>query len=154
MSKMSWRFKRMLPIYKLFAEPWSSTCDFSEESALVLYDYESKGKGDLSIDIYNKTHNGYMVGKKWLNVQVSAWIEDLSIFIFKDGYREPVKNPHYEGWYNVLKRLYTDTKFPHWWLNEIFDKWRKDIKGQYELMGLGEDFNKAYEEAICIKLPL
>lgn len=136
----------MLPVYKLFAEPWASSCDFSDEAALALYHYESKGEGNLAIDVFNKTHNGFMVGKKWLNVQVSSWIQDCSLWVIKEDSPEPVENRPYEGWYTVLHRLYADPKFPHWWLDEVFAKVIEEKKQVYK-----DDFDDSYKETICTK---
>jgi hypothetical protein len=83
---------------------------------VALYEYESKGVGDLSIDVFNKTVNGYMVGKKWLNVTVSMWKEDFD----KKGlvgcfFREV-----------TLVELRRD--YPEWWINSIFKKENTCIK--------------------------
>lgn len=45
--------------------------------------------------------NGYYLGKKWMDVQIKMWKEDLQIGIIS----------RYE--------LYQDEKFPHWWLDKI-----------------------------------
>jgi len=46
--------------------------------------------------------NGFALGKKWLNVHVKMWREDIQTgILFK-------------------KELYEDPKFPHWWLDSIF----------------------------------
>lgn len=79
----------------MFANDWSHVLDFSDESLLELYNNESYG-GPI------KQTNGFMHGKKWLNLNVSMWKEDIergNLFVWE---------------------LYGDPKFPHWWLDRIF----------------------------------
>jgi hypothetical protein len=69
--------------------------DFSDQALIELFNHESYGT-PLS------PNNGYALGKKWLNVHVAMWKEDIRDgFLFK-------------------KELYDDPKFPHWWLDSIF----------------------------------
>ena len=84
----------MSELYKIFSKDWEHCLDYSEESLLELYISESYG------DPCSDT-NGYYVGKKWLNVQVTMWKEDIEKgLLFKE-------------------ELYKDPKYPHWWLNKI-----------------------------------
>lgn len=84
----------MSEVYEVFANDWKDCCDFSDEALIELYNYESYG-GRVS------PRNGYHVGKKWLNVTVAMWKEDI-----RDG--------------NLFKKeLYDDPKFPHWWLDSV-----------------------------------
>ena len=85
----------MSEVYKMFANDWKDCLDFSDESLVELYNYESYG-GTIS------PKNGFAVGKKWLNLNVSMWKKDIT-----------------QGF--LLKReLYEDPKFPHWWLDGVF----------------------------------
>lgn len=87
----------MTEIYKIFASDWKDHLDFTEDSLLELYDSECTGSKVSS-------NNGYAVGKKWLSVHVQMWKEDISKgLLFKI-------------------ELYQDPKFPHWWLDSIFNK--------------------------------
>jgi hypothetical protein len=62
---------------------------------IELYNYESYG-GQLC-----KKTNGFMHGKKWLNLNVTMWKEDIEAgLLFKF-------------------ELYQDSKFPHWWLDNV-----------------------------------
>jgi hypothetical protein len=93
---ISKKFKRMSELYKVFSSDWKDCLDYSDESLLELYNYESYG-GEKP-----KSNNGYSHGKKWLNLHVEMWKEDIeSGLLFK-------------------KELYEDEKFPHWWLDSIF----------------------------------
>lgn len=84
----------MSEVYKIFAEDYKAFCDFSDESLIELFNSESYGT-----DV--KPNNGFYVGKKWLNVTVKMWKEDIeSGLLFK-----------YE--------LYSDLKYPHWWLDSV-----------------------------------
>jgi len=86
----------MCEIYSLFSEDYRHCCDFSEPRMLELYYSESYG------DPIDNT-NGYFVGKKWLNVTVSMWKEDIQKgLLFK-------------------QELYNDPRLPHWWLDKIFN---------------------------------
>jgi len=84
----------MSELYKHFSRDWNNL-DYSEESLIELYEQESFGKGTC------KPNNGYDVGKKWLNVNVSMWKEDL------------------ERGYLFKWELYEDPKLPDWWLDKV-----------------------------------
>ena len=138
---MTEKFKKMCEIYKIFGteKMWNmengkkiyyihgNTHDFSEEAMKQLYEFETFGKGNLKEQVFNigKKINGFAVGKKWLNVQVKSWLKDCELFI--DGKEQE----NYRGWFNVLKELYADKTFPHWWLNEVFSKFIKEKKEFY-----------------------
>lgn len=85
----------MCEVYKIFSKDWEHLYDFSDQSKIDLFNHESYG---LPI----KNNNGYALGKKWLNVQVSMWKEDIESGLF------------------YKFELYQDPKFPHWWLDSIF----------------------------------
>lgn len=46
--------------------------DWSEEAALALHEYESRGVGVLSAE------NGYAIGKRWIDWQIQEWSIALS----------------------------------------------------------------------------
>lgn len=84
----------MAELYKHFAREMSSKLDFSEDAELSLFNHESYGT-QLS------PNNGFAVGKKYLNLQVTMWREDLR-----------------RGW--IFKyELYEDPVYPHWWLDSV-----------------------------------
>lgn len=93
----------MAEVYKLFARDWKDCLDFSDEMMVELYNQESYG-GFVS------SKNGYAVGKKWLNVMVTMWKEDIQ-----------------QG-YLFLWELYEDTAFPHWWLDMVFKDYPHKIR--------------------------
>lgn len=86
----------MSVLYQLFADTWKECLDFSDDALLSLYNHESYGT-----DVSHK--NGFAFGKKYLNLQVTAWKEMI-----------------YEG---TLTRseLYSDPKYSdyHWWLDSV-----------------------------------
>ena len=85
----------MCEIYQHFARNTEvSTLDFSDESRLALYSFETFGKGEVS------PLNGFAVGKKWMDVTVSMWREDLGTLLFK-------------------QELYADPNYPKWWLDKV-----------------------------------
>lgn len=86
----------MSELYKIFAHDWEDCLEFSDEALVELYNFESYGGS------HPKQNNGFMHGKKMLNLNVSMWKEDLALG-------------------NLFKfELYEDPKFPHWWLDSIF----------------------------------
>ena len=101
---MTERWRKMSEIYKIFAKGWNNL-DFSEKAAEEMFQWESKGEGDLKQGIFSKggKYNGYAVGKHWMDVMVKMWKEDMGKYIFKF-------------------ELYEDSKYPHWWLDEVFGK--------------------------------
>lgn len=95
MAKVSPRYRRMAEVYRVFASAWGHMLDFSDGAMAEMQQHESRGGtvGDL---------NGYAVGKKYLNLHVTTWKQDIRAgLLFK--------------W-----ELYADPKFPHWWLDSVF----------------------------------
>jgi hypothetical protein len=88
----------MAELYKHFSNGWKDCVTYTDEDLIELYNTESYG-GRC------KSTNGYYVGKKWLNVTVTMWKEDL-----RQGYL-------------FRSELYNDPNYPHWWLDSIL----KDI---------------------------
>lgn len=85
----------MYPLYEYFSRGWKDCLDYSDESLFDLYYNESQGRGTV------KENNGYAHGKKWLNVTVAMWLEDIE-----------------KG--NLFKNeLYEDPDLPHWWLDMV-----------------------------------
>lgn len=87
----------MCEIYIIFSKDWEHILDFSDQAKIELFNHESYG-------IPVRNNNGFAVGKKWLNVQVTMWKEDMEKGLF------------------FKHELYSDPKFPHWWLDSIFKK--------------------------------
>ncbi len=86
----------MCDIYVLFAKDWEQCCEFSDDMMLELFYSESYGDPV-------SPHNGYYVGKKWLNVTVAMWKEDI---------QKGCLTRH---------ELYDD-HFPDWWLDKVLRK--------------------------------
>lgn len=95
----------MAEVYRIFSRHWEHVLDFSDEALLNMYNNESYGTiNDLST-------NGYAEGKKWLDVHVTAWKEDIAKGeLFKH-------------------ELYEDKLFPKWWLDQIL----KDVHNNYAI---------------------
>jgi hypothetical protein len=87
----------MTEVYRIFSKDWEHMHDFSDDSLVELYNNESYG---MPID----PKNGFALGKKWLNVNVAMWKEDIDLGLFR------------------IQELYEDPKYPHWWLDQIFKK--------------------------------
>jgi hypothetical protein len=87
----------MVPIYEIFVRDFKSGLDFSEDMLYEQYLNESVG-GECS------RNNGYHYGKKYMDVTIKMWREDISLgnlFLFE---------------------LYDDPTFPDWWLDRVFNK--------------------------------
>ena len=106
-SMPSKRWLKKAEIYKLFAKGFGNL-DFSERAAKELYDYESQGKGNIEIDTFARSSNGYAVGKKWCDVQVSSWLNDF-------------KNNRLFA-RMCLEEMYLKKQLPKWFLDSIFYK--------------------------------
>jgi hypothetical protein len=84
----------MCTVYEVFASDWKHTHRFDDEAAVELYNNESFGS-------YLSELNGFALGKKWMDVHLAMWSQDIR-----------------EG--NLFKfELYEDGKFPHWWLDNV-----------------------------------
>lgn len=96
----------MRPIYRLFGD---EGLDYSDEAALEMYLFESRGVGNLRLGLFN-SQNGYANGKHWLNVTVAMWLEDIAAgLLFKH-------------------ELYVEfEKSYHWWLDKVL----KDAKDNW-----------------------
>lgn len=84
-------------MYRMFANDWKQFHDFSEDALIELYNHESYGTPVSEL-------NGFALGKKWLNVNVAMWKEDIGKGLLRE------------------QELYEDQKFPHWWLDSVFRK--------------------------------
>jgi hypothetical protein len=108
--KISKSWLRMAEIYKIFGQdPFMTKLDFSEQAKQEMYEFESTGKGNISLDMFSNSFNGYAYGKKMLNITVAMWKEDIEkgLLFLKELYYPSLPN---------------DAKFPHWWLNKIFNR--------------------------------
>lgn len=88
----------MCEVYRLFAQDWAHCQSFTDDDIVALFNHESYG---LPI---NNRNNGFALGKKWLNVTLAMWLEDI-----RDGIL-------------VKRELYEDGKFPHWWLDKVLNR--------------------------------
>lgn len=88
----------MVPIYEIFVRDFRDCLDFSEDMLYELYNNESHGGPPCS------PKNGYFHGKKWMDVTLSAWREDIRLGTL------------------LILELYRDPTFPHWWLDKVFSK--------------------------------
>ncbi len=96
--KIGKNFKKVIPLYKLFSKDWAHLLDYSDTALQEAYILETYGKTELTID---ENLNGFIQGKKWMNVQIASWNEDL------------VKG------YLFRQELYDDPNYPNWWLDKV-----------------------------------
>lgn len=86
--KPSKKWLRMATLYRRFAIDFKFA-DFSDEAAADMFAWESQG-----VPIPNNIENGFAMGKKWMDVTISAWLEDIKkglLFaqeLLDDGYPE------------------------------------------------------------------
>lgn len=71
-NKISKKFKKMAILYRYFSKDWEHLLDYSDKAMSAMYEYESYG---TKLD--NADKNGYAVGKKWMDVNVAMWKEDI-----------------------------------------------------------------------------
>ena len=95
MKTVSTRYRRMADVYRVFAAAWGHMLDFSDEAMAEMQAHESRGAPVSDL-------NGYAVGKKYLNLHVTTWKQDI---------RDGLLFEH---------ELYADPKFPNWWLDSVF----------------------------------
>ena len=88
----------MVPVYRIFVRDFESCLDFSEDMLYEHYEHESRGQGVCS------PKNGFYHGKKWMDVSVASWREDIRLGTL------------------LIFELYRDDTFPHWWLDKVFSK--------------------------------
>lgn len=94
---VSRKYVRMAEVYRVFSRHWAHVLDFSDAALQEMHDHESKG-GPVSPE------NGYSVGKRYLNLTVTTWRQDIRAgLLFKH-------------------ELYADPLFPHWWLDNVFGR--------------------------------
>lgn len=129
------KYRKHAELYKRIASDWD--CDFSEEALYEFFIKESLGKGDFNqqdgIFLCDKKLNGYAVGKRWLDITVAMWKEDIQNGWIKE-----------YGWYNFLKELYRDFPDNHKWLDNVWSKFIKEKKAIYESYGI--PFDDSYRQ--------
>lgn len=91
----------MAELYREFGSSVSPNSDFSDEAIIELYNHESYGT-ELT------QNNGFAIGKRYLNLQVTSWKEALL-----------------EGSISKIE-LYEDEKYPSWWLDSVLKNLYKD----------------------------
>lgn len=101
---MNQKYKNKLKLYRKYIESGFGyiNLDFSDRSAEECFLYESKGIGNLNIhDMHNRYLvdgtflNGYYVGKRWLDWQISEW-KHMTNQVWKDEIRQYVKEEYPE----------------------------------------------------------
>ena len=100
MGKPSKNWMKMAEIYRLF-KPMNCECSYTEEDARAMYDYETNGIGDLEVGLFNgkPPFNGFVVGKKGMDLTVAMWREDIPRGL-------------------LYKSELTDL-YPKWWLDKV-----------------------------------
>ncbi|RDJ35157.1 MAG: hypothetical protein DWQ19_10005 [Crenarchaeota archaeon] len=99
----------MQPIYRYFAGE-EENLDFSEQSVLEAYLWETRGIGNFRSGIFTgDKYNGYVIGKHWMDVTVGMWLED---------FRKRLLHP-------MELYLEPDLKPFHWWLDKIVKRKEK-----------------------------
>ncbi len=67
------RYRQKLAEYREYVmEQWPlAVLDWSESAAASLHAYESRGTGVIA------ENNGYAIGKRWIDWQISFWTQEL-----------------------------------------------------------------------------
>jgi hypothetical protein len=77
MSNPTRRWLRKAEVYRHFVRE-EEGLDWSPEAAQAMFDWESRGSGDLGAGIFSSSsRNGYARGKKVMDLTVAMWQEDL-----------------------------------------------------------------------------
>lgn len=95
------KYHDICEVYKIFARSWEHVCDFSEEAKRAMYEFETHGKAISK----SKKHNGYQLGKQYMDVTIAMWKEDYGSGLLSK--------------YDLLN----DDTFPEWWIESVVDKW-------------------------------
>ncbi len=98
----------MCGIYRIFADEFEGL-DFSDTAMLEMFNAETYG------GITPSFLNGFAQGKKWLSVQIAMWKKDIITYSSFGQLSRTL----------FVEELYEDSKYPHWWLDSIFNKKEK-----------------------------
>jgi hypothetical protein len=84
-------YKKWAKIYKLFAEETYNNLDFSDESSEEGFLFETYGKRNLEMNNFSKENNGFIIGKKLMDIALKEWKEDFNagLWFFEDIDRFP-----------------------------------------------------------------
>ena len=96
--KISHKWRRMAQMYQRFATGYSGA-DFGEDAALDMFLHESTGT-----PLPDPKTNGYALGKKWMDVTVAMWKEDIlqgNLFVF-ELQEDEARSPGYPDWFLKL----------------------------------------------------
>ena len=112
--------------------------DYSDKAAEAMYVAESCGGGSgADVDSQHLRYlmtgervNGYAVGKRWMDVTVAGWFDEMERF----------------GWGLVLTQLYRDPELPRWFLDKVFARFLREREGIAKEMG--EDVLERYRRDI------
>jgi hypothetical protein len=85
----------MCGVYRYFSKHFEHICDYSDESMMEMFLYETYGEGRPD------NTNGYFLGKKWMDVTIAMWHEDIP-----------------KGLLTKFE-LYNDPDLPDWWLDKV-----------------------------------
>lgn len=98
--KITKKWRRMAEIYKRFC-PNEPCYDFSEQSVMDMFSFESTGRPKLNLTDRNSegNFNGYLVGKHWMDATIAMWKEDIDN--------------------GLLSRFELLDDFPEWFLQKI-----------------------------------
>jgi hypothetical protein len=102
----------MCVVYVNFSKEWEHMCDYSDESMMEMFVYESFGEGSPD------NTNGYFLGKKWMDVSVEMWREDIEKgLLFK---QELYDCPHLPDWW--IKKVLKDVVITDTWTLDYIRK--------------------------------
>jgi hypothetical protein len=108
----------MAQVYRRFGGE-SPSLDYSETAAVAMYRFESTGRGDLRLGVFQigpgGALNGYAVGKHWMDATVKMWREDLRTL--------------------VLFRSELEGEFPGWFLDRVLGPARRGARNPQDPSG-------------------
>jgi hypothetical protein len=78
--KRNKKYMKMAKLYKEF-NPFNDICDYSDEALLEAYNLETHGIVSKEKNIFREeSHNGYVVGKKYMDVTFAMWKNDVDTY--------------------------------------------------------------------------
>lgn len=71
MTKISRKYRKKAETYKYFSRYWGDLLSYDNAALEECFLWESQGI------MYKSQNNGYVIGKKWMDVNIAMWKEDI-----------------------------------------------------------------------------
>ena len=100
MSKIPKKWLKMAEIYEMFI-PEHLECTTTDNDKQAMYRFETFGEGNLEANLFQlePPFNGYLIGKRFMDITVAMWREDIP-----------------QG---ILYKYELEEHYPKWWLDRV-----------------------------------